>query len=109
LCIQGFVQYLSGKPLVIIGGFQTFLVGLVTGSMMVGSFLTEKIQAQRPNFAQNLPYLSAQRAPFPRGTQMGMQTDLTTLKNASDFDRVFMAQMIPPPSNGGDDVKYDFE
>jgi uncharacterized protein (DUF305 family) len=26
---------------------------------------------------------------------MGVQTDLTALKNASDFDRVFMAQMIP--------------
>jgi uncharacterized protein (DUF305 family) len=60
------------------------LVGLVTGIMTVGSFLTEKIQAQRPNSAQNLPYLSAQRAPSPRGTQMGMQ-----------HDRHFIEQMIP--------------
>lgn len=165
--------------------FFYILVGLVTGNMMVGSSLTEKIQAQHPNFAQNLPYLSAQRAPSPRGmmqmgmqhdrhfiermiphhqsavemadlalsrakhpelkqlathikadqtqeikdmqgwykqwygvavptvskggmgmmgmgrgmpmhsSRMGMQTDLTALKNASDFDRVFMEQMIP--------------
>ncbi len=60
------------------------LVGLMTGSIMVGSLLTEKIQAQRPNFAQNLPYLSAQRAPSPRGTQMGMQ-----------HDRHFIERMIP--------------
>jgi uncharacterized protein (DUF305 family) len=61
------------------------LVGLVTSGAIAGSLLTEKIQAQRPSFAQNLPNLLAQMKPSPRGmTQMGMQ-----------HDRHFIERMIP--------------
>jgi uncharacterized protein (DUF305 family) len=154
--------------------FLYVLVGLMTSGAIAGSLFTEKIQAQRPNFTQNLPNLLAQTKPSSRGmaqmgiphhqsavemanlalsrakhpelkqlaanikaaqTQeikamqgwykqwygvavptvskggmgmmgmgrgmpmhsgmMGRQMDLTALKNASNFDRVFMAQMIP--------------
>jgi uncharacterized protein (DUF305 family) len=61
------------------------LVGLVTSGAIVGSLLTEKIQAQRPSFAQNLPNLLAQTKPSSRGmAQMGMQ-----------HDRHFIERMIP--------------
>jgi uncharacterized protein (DUF305 family) len=61
------------------------LVGLMTSSTIVGSLLTEKIQAQHPNFAQNLPNRLAQKTPSPQSmTQMGMQ-----------HDQHFIERMIP--------------
>lgn len=61
------------------------LVGLMTSGAIVGSLLTEKIQAQYPNFAQSLPYRLAQRTSSPRDvTQMGMQ-----------HDQHFIERMIP--------------
>jgi uncharacterized protein (DUF305 family) len=66
-------------------GFIYVLVGLIASGTIVGSFPIEKMQAQRPHFAQNPPSQVTPQRPSPVGrTQMGMQ-----------HDRHFIEQMIP--------------
>jgi uncharacterized protein (DUF305 family) len=66
-------------------GFIYVLVALMTSGTIVGSSPIKKMQAQSPNFAQNLPSQVAPKRPSPLGrTQMGMQ-----------HDQHFIEQMIP--------------
>jgi uncharacterized protein (DUF305 family) len=66
-------------------GFIYVVVGLMTSGTIIGSILTEKIQAQHPNFTQNLLSQSAPTQSSPRGmAPMGMQ-----------HDQHFIEQMIP--------------
>jgi uncharacterized protein (DUF305 family) len=78
-----------------------FTLAVVTSSIPIGLSIANPIEAQMRNNGSDLhhPQNSPKPNPGRMGSGMGMMgmmnADLEALKNAPDFDKAFIEQMIP--------------